>query len=882
MTPTEDNINELRQYAVTATHYKHFFEHLSSMDWLRALKKTEIIDPPKSPPEGPGEFWPVAFALKNLYYEFPTEIVDLLDTLLKKHDDDYEAVWHIAQCAYHIGEDALSIVLKAIATKAVSKFLTSRDVIQLGDSDVIQLGFLASEKADPASDLLTSLFAKLLSPSLLKLSEDSLLYDRPKLVETFAGGTTKSNYFKRTEIICCKLEDVSESNHTRQTLKQCPGGRINAYKGAESDFFAILLSGLLIILEQSQSWTSAEAFIASLRKLQPFLQFPPFLQQRLLAWLLATSNNAQNETRIGEIAGAIRFNKVTGDYVHLLERIEDDCESAEFIAVWNEALGDAPDLKEIEKALSENSIPDEWRRKLNWVSILTDDSNQDWESSDNLKGWKLATQKLVELHLPSNRESLGLPYKTAFLGSRRSTAQELQMPIPEKATSLIANWEPNDPANLTLQETVQTPYELFSRISSEIRARNIQPSAQQIAELIDFIERIFEEPQFEYNINWSETRRSCIEFIHVLAELKIGYGSCRDRAWKILKAQIEDRSEPPGVSPNPNSDMFMIAFNRTCTYAMHTLIVFSDYECKELKIRRSETLQILEECLKLAGQDGIEFRAIIAPSLNFLEYLAPEWLENARDLLFGEHAPNGLAQKTVDQIFEWGQPSDWLFKNYKEMIEDSVKRHVPESLVHYLTGMLREHEGYSVKEVINLLKKVPSQATGIAVPGTPWQEETTAISYAGEQLARLLKATSDSQIHNILKIADCFWEKVLALKNPKHLGGFGWYSKVISMDNTLWAKRTLETLKLTGGHIKYQDQVSERALKLDDKKSCLEILNFLIRGNSYLYGNFKTPNHASQALESAQELIETPEYERLETALLERGILPKQGTTDAS
>ena len=307
------------------------------------------------------------------------------------------------------------------------------------------------------------------------------------------------------------------------------------------------------------------------------------------------------------------------------------------------------------------------------------------------------------------------------------------------------------------------------------------------------------------------------------------------------------------------------------------------YEYRNFKTVRQETLQILEDCLRLRGQDGIEFRAIISPTLHFLEYLAPEWLEDTRDLMFGEQAPDGLAQRTVDQTFESMLPSDWLLKNYREMIEDSVKRHVPDSMFYFLVGMLREHEGYSLKEVIDFLEQVPPKAVRkLPDPAAPWQREITAISHAGECLGRLMQVISGPEAGEMAKIADCFWQTVLEMKEPEHLGGFGWYSEAFAIDDTQWAKRTLETLKLTGGHINHEYGVTKRALKLEDKKSCLEIFNYLIRGNSSMYKISETNDYARQALKSAQELSKTPEYERLKTALLERGleILPKQERSD--
>ena len=903
--PTKDNIIQLRQYAVTEIHYRYFFAHLPSISWLELLLETEIIYPKKTEPGSTREYWPAAFAFKNLYSEYPNEIITFLETLYKKSKNNHEAIWQITLCAFHIGADALPIVLKAVLDFPARP-------------EILEIGYSASEKAHPASDLVTSLFDKLVNPNPPEFHEDSMsLYRNTKLIEAFAEGTTEANHVKRTELICYKLKAVPEDNLTRRKLEHFQGGSVSDYRTDEDDFFSILLNGLLTILEKSQPWITAEALIGDLPEL------PYFLQQRVRAWLLATSNSAQKETRIREIAEAIKSHKVTGDHISLLDRITKDCEISEFAPIWKETLGDAPDSEKIKEAISENSIPDEWRRKLDWANILTETSSQN-KLLDNLsQDWELALQELTKLHLPHNRNSLEFAFKTEyFTGNSPISAQELQKLAPEEAASLIAGWRPKDSPQSN-REFAQTPYELgrvlgstvqanpnewlkspqtileklhhptyihpyLDGIASAIRDENTRPSDQQIYELIDFIETIYNEPrnvetlgksQSEYATNWSSVKRASIELIKILASSEIGYGNCRDRAWGILKRQIKNRSETSGISPDSDLDMFSVAYYRTCTYAMHSLLHFSRYEYSKFEIIRPETLQILTSCLKLSGQDGIEFRAIIAPGLNLLERLAPEWLENTRDLIFGEHAPNGLAQRTVDQTFSWGEPSDWLFKNYKEMIEDSVRRHVPESMLYYLVGMLREHEGYSIKEVIDFLDQVPPKETRkLPDPAAPWQREITAISYAGEQLAKFLRVIYGPEAREMAKIADCFWGKVLEMKDPKHLGGFGWYSEAFSMDNTQWAKRTLETLRLTRGHINHEYGVTERALKLEDKKSCLEIFNYLIRGNSSLYKITKTNEYACQALESAQELNKTPEYDRLKTALLERGleILPEK------
>ncbi len=902
--PTEDDINQLRQCAVTEIHYRYFFEHLSSISWLELLLETEIIYPKKTEPGSTREYWPAAFAFQNLYSEYPNEIITFLETLYEKNKNNHEAICHITLCAFHIGSDALPFVLKSVLDFPARR-------------DILEIGYWASEKAHPASDLLTSFFDKLVSPNPPEFHEDSMsLYHNTKLIERFSEGISEANHVERTELICYKLKAVPESNRTRRKLEHLQGGSVSTYRTNEDDFFSILLNGLLTILQKSQSWTSVEALIKDLPEL------PPFLHQRVRAWL-ATTDNAQNKTRIREIAEAIKSHKVTGDHMSLLDRIAKDCEISELTPAWNEALGDAPSSEKIKKAISENFIPDEWRRKLDWVNILTEDSNQN-KLLDNLnQDWELTLQELAKLHLPHNRNSLQFAMRTEPLtDSSPISAYELEKLSPKEAASLIAAWRTQDPPRSDL-EVAQTPYELGGALRSAVQANpsewlkspqiilealrhptyihpyldgiaaafkngNNQPSDQQISELIGFIETIYNEPrdveplgknQSGYDTNWNEVKRASIKLINTLTNSKIGYGNWHDRTWDILKTQIQDRSEPLTMSTDYEVNTYLNTFNRTCTYAMHSLLSFSAYEYSKFETVRPETLQILTDCLRLSGQDGIEFRAIISPTLHLLERLAPEWLENTRDLMFGEQAPDGLAQRTVDQTFSWGEPSDCLFKNYKEMIENSVKRHVPDSMFYYLVGMLREHEGYSLKEVLDFLDQVPPKAVRkLSDPAAPWQKEITAISHAGECLGRLMRVIYGPEAREMAKIADCFWGKVLEMKDPKHLGGFGWYSEAFSIDDTQWAKRTLETLRLTGGHINHEYGVTKRALRLEDKKSCLEIFDYLIRGNSSLYTISKTNEYACQALESAQELNKTPEYDRLKTALLERGleILPEK------
>ena len=175
----------------------------------------------------------------------------------------------------------------------------------------------------------------------------------------------------------------------------------------------------------------------------------------------------------------------------------------------------------------------------------------------------------------------------------------------------------------------------------------------------------------------------------------------------------------------------------------------------------------------------------------------------------------------------------------------------------------------------------------MAVPGYNVDDVTRrlraigALSEAAEVLGRLLPndETSPEQV----AIAVRFWQCALqGQPSADMLPGFGWYAKITGLDDATWADLTRRTVTVTHGRIDGVRDVAERAARTSPSADTLETLNQLVRGGDESWEQPSILKAASAAIISASHpLTESREYERLRTALLERGAEvapPPQGT----
>jgi hypothetical protein len=126
-----------------------------------------------------------------------------------------------------------------------------------------------------------------------------------------------------------------------------------------------------------------------------------------------------------------------------------------------------------------------------------------------------------------------------------------------------------------------------------------------------------------------------------------------------------------------------------------------------------------------------------------------------------------------------------------------------------------------------------------------------------------------------------FWEQALIGGNPEDLTGFGWYAEIGHMDGTTWNGLTRQTLNITRGSIDQARRVADRAASQEPTPDTLEILNLLLRGLQDGWDHWNILSTASRTIKGAESLSAAPEYQRLRTSLLERGVdLGRPSTVD--
>jgi hypothetical protein len=357
---------------------------------------------------------------------------------------------------------------------------------------------------------------------------------------------------------------------------------------------------------------------------------------------------------------------------------------------------------------------------------------------------------------------------------------------------------------------------------------------------------------FDFDPDWRASEEASIDLIKSMAHSDIGFGGRRDEVWQVLQSEVERRDEPSRIV-DAARDPLEAAINRPCTRALEAVLSFMGHEYRTHGTVRHEALDLLSAILRLEGRDGAEHRAILAPRIGFLRHIASDWVEEHRDELFGMAAPAGLGQLTVDLALKWGQPNSWLLEHFPDAVKNAVRRDVDNALAHYLVAMLWQLPHSSVEEAVDFLRS------------------TSKLSAAGEALGDLLRSEDTSPEH--ASVAVQFWTRALDGGTTETLTGFGWLSEISALDDDTWTDLTRRTLTATRGRIDGAHKVAERAMSQPPSTGTLAILNELVRGLADDWDRRSVTELAVQALGQAKHLANTPEYGRLRTALLERGVL---------
>jgi hypothetical protein len=357
---------------------------------------------------------------------------------------------------------------------------------------------------------------------------------------------------------------------------------------------------------------------------------------------------------------------------------------------------------------------------------------------------------------------------------------------------------------------------------------------------------------FDYDPTWVPADESGVSLIGSLAQQDVDLGSHYEDAWRVVLAAARDRSSKSGLSPR--EDPLETAINRPCTQALEAVFHLIATEFRGGRKVREDAIELLDEALSLKGWSGAEHRAIIAPRLQFLLHVAPDWVESRDSRLFGDKAASDLGQKTVELALKWGRPNRWLLERHRGSIFRAIRTGSDSALEQALVAMLWKIPGYSIDQTLRALSPM----------GQPM------VSRAGASLARLL-VPEEASIY--AKAGLQFWENALAKSSltTDAFRGFGWWAQVEALDREVWERMMLRTCQRAIGRLDLCVEVAERCMREPMTATGLEVLVCLLRGRNEPWERSLMAEIGLRALKASADGPMSDQRQRLRAALTDLG-----------
>ena len=851
--PTTESMKGLRSIVATPVHLNQFLEQVVTPKWLD-LAKQGFYSSSRTDSK-----WlqPLLTAAVRLAEIHPDEVVCFLSELYDGSSKDPNHWRLICFSARNVGMGALGLVLQVLKDHQT-------------DPRIIDCAIVAALDTDPGAEA----FLELADHLLNHYCWQSLSPHSDKFVDHLVAGVTSAKSAQRyIKLLCYKIRAGSDDQrviHAFERYRPQSIAELGRYEA--NNRLYVLINALVRVLSQANTWMETASLLSSIDDIDPPIR------HRMRAWLLSLADDVESATAVDELAWAIGHQNPNADSLKLLDLVVDQCEHSLFLEPFKEALSEPPTIQEVAETLKTERWPTGWWRAQNWSVFLPSEITEHW--ADTLAILEVA------VGVPPGRDHYETPWASGpFVVSSPISREDLMSLSALEAARAVASWRPGpmewpptDARSLgrALEAVVkQNPAEWAAfplRIATTLRhpiylgfylralSQSSMGSDAPLDELLDLIGLLRGRPwhaliqgseDADSDSDWREVDREGVDLIKSLAEADLGFGTRSEEVWSILALEVRDRSEPSGVSGS-SEDALDAAINRPFTLALQAMFSVMGYEVRQTHSTRPDALELLKELLKIDGVDGLHARSIIGPRINFLLHVAPDWVNDNRNLIFGEDAPDDLGQKTVELTLRWGPPCQWLFETFRDEIKTAVTKGDEWSLQQLMLAMLSGWSGYTPPAVVEHLRGMPE-----------------LLSASGRALGVVMVDVEDETF--VARTAE-YWQAVIDTNICKGLWGFGRLVMAEGLEASLWMEKTLATLELTEGRIELAPMVAERCAELAPGPTTLAIVNRLVRGSTDPKDRYLVARSASQLLNGATELNKTDDYKRLETALNERGL----------
>ena len=850
--PSPADVRNLLDLVGTPRHLALFVRSMASSQWLVQLDAAKVFD---------GEhievWWALAAAAERLGPGHAETVLDLLTRLWQRSVEDAERVQCVANAALRVG---------LVGAPALLEILRKHP-----DNGAVVVDAMQVTTQLEASAPLVSEFVDLLFNEACW----SHLYVPEDIAEHFIAGIDEHNALTRLKVLCFKLRAEDPHDLLLSRLRWDPRGSLaDDHERVYPERSPVLVSCLVSALRHVWEFVPTGEVLVALEGL------PAGLQERARSWVLSQIPGVKPELLFGEVERSIGTRLPTGDDVALVDRAVQALPAGGVMERWVRALGDAPSVEEIEQSKASDSRPTELLRRANWVQLLPGEATGAWRSA-----------------LPLIQEAFGIigreqlthrPRAEAVMASSPLSEEELGALSPDRAAEQVAAWRAgpgewdHDAQQLarTLERVVrQAPHEWLNDPVGHVEKLHhptyisayldgikeaIPDCDPPVEPLLDAIALVDSRPwpvapladsPMDYDTDWSTARRAGRTLLAAMASADVQFGSRSDQAWELLYNSATDLGERSWAS---TGDPLTRAINRDCTRAFDATVLFVASELRIGKPVRDEFVALLRFALTRTGTDGEEYRAIAARRLAWLRHAVPDWFDNNAELLFGNEAPTGLAQATVDLAIHWGQPDRWLLEACPEMVKDAVARGVEQAMDHLMIAMLWGCGGYHVADIVRFIES--------SVDGRP-----DIASQAGMSIGRIVSDEGAEQQH--IETAVQLWEAMLDSSAKTKLAGFGWMHQVAALDDERWANLTRRTLEATPDRGFWLLRSVDRAMEPPPTKAKLAVLDAMVRGHLEPWHSYHISEGIEQVLQNAGDLESTVEFQRLVTALREHDMI---------
>ena len=537
--PGLDDVGQVSELVIAPAHLRYFLARIERPVWLDMLTDSGLLDPPDN-----GEGWPVFVATERLARQYPAAVAHWLNKI-------YTRLSGSTKCASIIGDAALAI--GDIGLPLVARIVRQHSA----EPDVVRLSWDAARNANPSLDTFDSFV-----DVVFNQQSSSFVWTFGEIAERYVRGIDSSNAMPRLQLIASKIRSTPADDHVRAWHEHKPYGSIaDRHDEQYDERFDVLIQALMRGTRTALQWVD----IGSLLEFMDTL--PGMIGVRMRLWFIGSTPQLGVGVAIDEIADAIGQRRPNGDDLALIDRVVQAADPTQYDEGWRQALGPAPEVEDVGRALAADEPHEEWMRAFYWFPLLTGITAGAWEDvlavlSARYGSWR---RELLEA---KNEPTEG----EIVWDDSPFSIDELASLSPEEACRRISGWRPQQGewrvTARALSETlervvtnnpaqwVRHPFRIamalrhptyIHRYLAAIHATLCDGRAP-IDELIRLIALLRTHPWKADELgpddtHWENVDRTTIDLIESLAKENIGFAGLSNEAWTILESAVKARSE---------------------------------------------------------------------------------------------------------------------------------------------------------------------------------------------------------------------------------------------------------------------------------------------------------------------------------------------------